>query len=562
MSMPQAFPRISRLSADLASQIAAGEVIERPASVLKELVENSIDAGASRIEIDIVGGGAERLRVRDNGHGIHPEDMLLALESHATSKIRSAADLAAIRSLGFRGEALASIAAVSEFELTSRIRDMGSGWSIRSEGGGSAAPPVPAAHEPGTTVTVDNLFQPVPARRRFLRSPRTEFLHILEMARRMALSQPELELVVRHNGKSVLLCRGGVDYEARIAAVMGEVFSHRARRLDRRAEGMRLWGWLGGEDLARNQSDRQYFYLNGRMLRDRRINHAVRQALEAEIPVGRYPSFVLYLEIDPSMADVNVHPTKQEVRFQKARDVHDFIHAAIRGVQAPAAPADGRAAVSAYRGHTSHGLREAAMLYGGSADRPPATGPDMQLLACVYGRFLLVQRGSRVLLIDAGRVLHQDLERRLHNSLSDGGLTRRPLLVPVMLECTAGDLDAVDRNRPLLTALGLELEPAGPASLRVAAIPAILREADVQTLVRTVLAALAKSGEAATEALIRQLAALGAASVPAASAGDLQTVTTTLEAAGFNLDGEDRAGLWRTLDAQELAAWIGGHAKR
>lgn len=556
-------PRISRLSAALASQIAAGEVIERPASVLKELVENSIDAGASRIEIDIAGGGTERLRVRDNGHGIHPDDMLLAMESHTTSKIGSAEDLADIRSLGFRGEALASIAAVSEFELSSRIRAMGSGWRIRREAGGSAAPPVPAAHEPGTTVTVDNLFQPVPARRRFLRSPRTEFLHVMEMARRMALSQPELELVVRHNGKPVLHCRGGADYEARIAAVMGEVFSRRARRLDRRADGMRLWGWLGGQDLTRNQSDRQYFYLNGRMVRDKRINHAIRQALEEEIPAGRYPSFVLYLEIDPSLTDVNVHPTKQEVRFQKARDVHDFIHAAIRDIRVPEAVHNtGRDAAPTYSGRSSHALREAAMLYGGRADRSPATGSEMQWLTCVYGRFLLVQRGSRVLLIDAARVLRQDLERRLHKGVAEGGLARRPLLVPVMLECTTGETDAVDRNRPLLAALGLELEPAGPASLRVAAIPALLREVDAQALVRTVLEVLAGPGEADPAALITQLAALGTPSLPMVSTVDMQAVTTALEAGGFNLDDKDCAGLWRTLDERDLAAWMSGHERR
>jgi DNA mismatch repair protein MutL len=563
MSEAVTIPRISRLSAALASQIAAGEVIERPASVLKELVENSIDAGASRIEIDIAGGGTERLRVHDNGHGIHPDDMLLAMESHATSKIGSAEDLADIRSLGFRGEALASIAAVSEFELSSRIRAMGSGWRIRREAGGNAAPPVPAAHEPGTTVTVDNLFQPTPARRRFLRSPRTEFLHVMEMARRMALSQPELELVVRHNGKPVLHCRGGADYAARIAAVMGEVFSRRARRLDRRADGMRLWGWLGGQDLTRNQSDRQYFYLNGRMVRDKRINHAIRQALEEEIPAGRYPSFVLYLEIDPSLTDVNVHPTKQEVRFQKARDVHDFIHAAIRDIRVPAAVHNtGRDAAPTHSDRSSHALREAAMLYGGRADRPPATGPEMQWLTCLYGRFLLVQRGSRVLLIDAARVLRQDLERRLHKGVAEGGLARRPLLVPVMLECTAGETDAVDRNRPLLAVLGLELEPAGPASLRVAAIPALLREVDAQALVRTVLEVLAGPGEADPAELITQLAALGTPSLPMVSTGDMQAVTTALEAGGFNLDDKDCAGLWRTLDERDLAAWMSGHERR
>ena len=558
MSEAETIPRINRLSAALASQIAAGEVIERPASVVKELVENSIDAGASRVEIDITGGGTERLRVRDNGHGIYPDDMLLALESHATSKIGSAADLAAISSLGFRGEALASIAAVSVFELTSRIRGMDSGWRIRREGG-PAAPPVPAAHAPGTTVTVDNLFQPVPARRRFLRSPRTEFLHVLEMARRMALSQPELELMLRHNGKTVLHCRGGTDYQARITAVMGEAFCRDARRLDSHADGMRLWGWVGGQELARNQSDRQYFYLNGRMVRDKRINHAIRQALEAEIPAGRYPSYVLYLEIDPAVTDINVHPTKQEVRFQRARDVHDFILTALRGVPASSAHSTGRSPVSPYSGPAGHTLREVAMLYGGGAKPPQAAETETRWLACAYGRYLLVRQGQRVLLIDALRVLRQDLERRLQDGLDHGGMASRPLLVPVMLECTQANLEDVNRNRPLLAALGLELQVSGPASLRVAAIPAVLQDVDVQTLAREVLVVLERPVETTAAALVRQLAALGAESVPVVSVADMQAVMNALEAGGFNLDGEDHAGLWRTLDESDLAAWIGNH---
>ena len=406
---------------------------------------------------------------------------------------------------------------------------------------------------------MDNLFQPVPARRRFLRSPRTEFLHVLEMARRMALSQPELELMLRHNGKKVLHCRGGTDYQARITAVMGEAFCRDARRLDSHADGMRLWGWVGGQELARNQSDRQYFYLNGRMVRDKRINHAIRQALEAEIPAGRYPSYVLYLEIDPAVTDINVHPTKQEVRFQRARDVHDFILTALRGVPASSAHSTGRSPVSPYSGPAGHTLREVAMLYGGGAKPPQAAETETRWLACAYGRYLLVRQGQRVLLIDALRVLRQDLERRLQDGLDHGGMASRPLLVPVMLECTQANLEDVNRNRPLLAALGLELQVSGPASLRVAAIPAVLQDVDVQTLAREVLVVLERPVETTAAALVRQLAALGAESVPVVSVADMQAVMNALEAGGFNLDGEDHAGLWRTLDESDLAAWIGNH---
>ena len=566
MSEAVTIPRIRRLSAAVAGQIAAGEVIERPASVVKELVENSIDAGAGRVEIDVIAGGTQRIRVRDDGCGIHPEDMSLALESHATSKLASAADLAAIRSLGFRGEALASIAAVSVFELTSRIQSLDSGWCIRGEGGGVAAPPVPAAHAAGTTVTVDKLFQPVPARRRFLRSERTEFLHILETARRMALGQPGLQLQLRHNDRLVLLCRGGDDYAARVRTVMGEAFGRRALAVERRAGGMRLWGWLGGGDLARSQSDRQYFYLNGRMIRDPRVSHAVRRALEAEIPPGRYPSYVLHLDIDPAAADVNVHPTKQEVRFQRVRDVHDFIHAAIRDAlargAAPDAAVPGRAPAPPGTGSSRHQappLQEAAAWYRGGAageEDTPAQTTKPRLLACVHGRYLLIRREARLILIDAAAALRQSLLRRLEAQYSGDGLAQRPLLVPVLLEGSEADLATVHEHVQGLQGLGLALEPAGPASLRVAALPALLHHVDACGLVREVLDLLASRAPAS--AILARLAEREAeAALPITAEAEAGAVLTALEAAGLDLEEPARPGLWRTLEAPDLAGWLG-----
>ncbi len=324
----ESFPRINRLSASLISQIAAGEVIERPASVVKELVENSLDAGAARIEIDIEQGGSRLIRVRDNGCGIHPEDMSLALESHATSKLHNADDLAAIRSLGFRGEALSSIASVSRFSLTSRMAEADQGWSLSPAAG--PAGPVPAAHGTGTTVEVRDLFQSMPARRKFLRTERTEFLHILEMVKRLALSRFDLDLRLQHNRRRVLHCPPAEqDGERRIRDILGAAFVREAVPVEAHSDGMRLRGRLGGPGQARNQSDRQYFCLNGRMIRDKRLGHAVRTALDASVPEGRYPSYVLHLDVDPAVVDVNVHPTKQEVRFRRPRDVHDFIYAAV-----------------------------------------------------------------------------------------------------------------------------------------------------------------------------------------------------------------------------------------
>jgi len=553
MSDAETIPRINRLSAALAGQIAAGEVIERPASVIKELVENSIDAGAGRIDIDISRGGLQRIRVRDDGHGIHPEDMLLALESHATSKLAGAADLAAIASLGFRGEALASIAAVCEFELSSRIASMDSGWRLRTRAGTGAAPE-PAAHAVGTTVTVENLFQPVPARRRFLRSERTEFLHILGMVRRLALSGPSLELQLRHNGRVVLHCRGEPDYPARLRTVLGENFVQRARNVDSRAGGMHLWGWLGGRELSRSQSDRQYFYVNGRMVRDKRLNHAVRQAVDAEVGPGRFPSYVLHLEIDPAVTDVNVHPAKQEVRFEHARDVHDFIVAALREVlHAAPVPAAHRPGPPAAPRREAP-LQELAALYRPQA--PPGmadAGAGLQPLAALHGRFILARRGERVLLIDARNAVRLSLLQRLRQQPA-----ARPLLVPVLLACSSADLDALQAHRELLAGLGLELEAAGPASLRLRAIPAPLRDADGQALVRAVLARLQQPGTADVEAVIEVLAEQGgAAALPVTTLQDMERMLAALDSCGFDPDQDRRTGLWRELDASALSRWLG-----
>ncbi|WP_423839948.1 DNA mismatch repair endonuclease MutL [Vibrio mytili] len=323
---------IKILPARLANQIAAGEVVERPASVVKELVENSLDSGATRIDIDIEKGGAKLIRVRDNGKGIAKEELGLALSRHATSKIHSLDDLEAIMSLGFRGEALASISSVARLTLTSRPAAQEEAWSAYSEGRDMQVKLQPAAHPIGTTVEVLDLFFNTPARRKFLRTEKTEFAHIDELLKRIALSRFDITINVRHNGKVVRQYRAAknqLQTEKRLAAVCGHAFVRNMLRIELEHQGLKLLGWITTPDGARQQSDLQYCYVNGRMMRDKLINHAIRQSYETSLEPNQFAAYVLYIELDPHQVDVNVHPAKHEVRFHQGRLVHDFIYQAL-----------------------------------------------------------------------------------------------------------------------------------------------------------------------------------------------------------------------------------------
>ncbi len=320
--------RIQLLSPRLANQIAAGEVVERPASVVKELLENSLDAGATRIEIEIERGGIQLIRISDNGSGIHPDDLPLALARHATSKIASLDDLAAVSSLGFRGEALASIASVAKLLLISRRRGEASAWQAFAEGAGMQVQVQPAALVEGTRIDVRDLFFNTPARRRFLRSEATEFAHIDEVVRRVALARPELSLALKHNGRSVRQWRAGRDAAAlttRVAAVLGRTFLVTAVPVDNQIEAVRLHGFVGHPDQHRAQADGQFVYVNGRAIRDRVVSHAIRAGFADSIPAGRSPCYALFIELPAADVDVNVHPTKHEVRFRNARWLHDWL---------------------------------------------------------------------------------------------------------------------------------------------------------------------------------------------------------------------------------------------
>lgn len=333
--------RIQQLSPRLANQIAAGEVVERPASVVKELLENSLDAGATRLEVDIDNGGIKRMKVRDNGKGIEREDLPMALARHATSKIHALEDLEAVATLGFRGEALASISSVARLTLTSSRDESGKGWQVSAEGRDMQAQLAPAAHPRGTTVDVRDLFFNTPARRKFLRTEKTEFNRVDDTIKRLALSRFDVSISLRHNGKGVHNLRAGsgrVEMERRVAQICGPAFMQNALHIDVERSGLRLWGWVAEPAFSRSQADLQFFYVNGRAIRDKVVSHAVRRAFADVLYHGRHPAFVLYLELDPASVDVNVHPTKHEVRFRDGRLVHDFLFGSLHRALADVRP--------------------------------------------------------------------------------------------------------------------------------------------------------------------------------------------------------------------------------
>ncbi|WP_114767842.1 DNA mismatch repair endonuclease MutL [Vibrio rhodolitus] len=369
---------IKILPARLANQIAAGEVVERPASVVKELVENSLDSGATRIDIDIEKGGAKLIRVRDNGKGIVKDELGLALSRHATSKIHSLDDLEAIMSLGFRGEALASISSVSRLTLTSRPATQEQAWAAHSEGRDMAVKLLPAAHPIGTSVEVLDLFFNTPARRKFLRTEKTEFAHIDELIKRIALSRFDVTINLRHNGKLIKQYRAAkneLQAEKRIAAVCGNQFVRSMLKIELEHQGLKLHGWITTPDGARQQSDLQYCYVNGRMMRDKLINHAIRQSYETSLRPDQFATYVLFIEIDPHQVDVNVHPAKHEVRFHQARLVHDFIYQALADALAQSHHID-RPEVNASAFHQVNDQGELEQTEQKQAEPPSVVMPD------------------------------------------------------------------------------------------------------------------------------------------------------------------------------------------
>lgn len=539
-------PRIQQLPNSLINQIAAGEVIERPASVVKEIIENAIDAGATQIDIDIEDGGGKLIRVRDNGCGIHPDDLALAFATHATSKIRNLDDLEHITTLGFRGEALPSIASVSKTTLTSRAEGESSAWRISPHLGDAISP---AAHPPGTTIEIRDLFYNTPARKKFLKSERTERQHIQQLVQNLALSHDGITIRLNNHGKP-LGVYGGEGLAARIQSVLGDDLLEQALPIDARAADMHLYGWVGLPTSATNQPERQYFYINGRIIRDKIIAHAIRQAYQDMLYHGRHPVYVLYLDIAPEHIDVNAHPAKHEVRFRESRLTHDFLysslHHALRGntpaaaprPENPAPPPECEAPAAArqqplrYSGDyrlerpttPRRALAESAAYYqwaqniapspvhpGGSTSTNPIPSPSPMgggeqdyaaapvnddqtehplgyALGQIHNIFILAQNARGLVIVD----MHAAHERILYERLKAQLRARHPevqrLLLPQSLAATPAHLDTLAQHRDWLHRLGFDLEASADESrIHINAVPSLLKHAAVAEIVGDLL---------------------------------------------------------------------------
>ncbi len=527
-------PRIRILPPQIANQIAAGEVVERPASVVKELLENSLDAGAHSIEVEIAQGGVQLIRIRDDGQGIHRDDLLLALSPHATSKITSAEDLDGVVSLGFRGEALASIASVSRLSLTSRRAGAESAWRL-SPGETQA---IPAALPVGSEIEVRDLFYNTPARRKFLRSERTELSRVEEVIRRIALSRFDLALRFTHNGKQLLRLKpaaAGAEGLRRVGEVLGSAFREKSCWLDVSAGGLRLWGWLGGAGYSRSQSDGYYFYLNGRMIQDRLAGHAVRLAFGERIAEGRFPAYLLYLELDPCMVDVNVHPTKHEVRFREARQVHDFIFWAVKGVLAESDSEErvltggnvtqlqtrrhDPSYAGVYRTPLHPAVAERASGYGANAATTPIRHREEKALlgraVCqLHSGYLLAERDDATLIIDLRALLEALHHSRLAAPGGDALLVAQPLLIPESLELSVEQARLWRERGGVLESLGFESGWLSDTLLVLRKVPAVVRNASMPALLQALEAWLDRYGLAVPTGREELLALLARHAVP------------------------------------------------
>ncbi|MBB1199135.1 DNA mismatch repair endonuclease MutL [Enterobacteriaceae bacterium 89] len=564
---------IQVLPPQLANQIAAGEVVERPASVVKELVENSLDAGATRIDIDIERGGAKLIRIRDNGCGIKKDELALALARHATSKIASLDDLEAIISLGFRGEALASISSVSRLTLTSRIADQQEAWQAYAEGRDMDVTVKPAAHPVGTTLEVLDLFYNTPARRKFMRTEKTEFAHIDEVIRRIALARFDVTINLNHNGKMVRQYRAvaeGGQKERRLAAICGTPFVEQALAIEWQHGDLALHGWVADPKHNNAQlAEIQYCYVNGRMMRDRLINHAIRQACEDKLGAGEQPAFVLYLTIDPHQVDVNVHPAKHEVRFHQSRLVHDFIYQGVLSVlqqqmdaplplaeeneesapralpenriaagrnhfaepavareaaapryTAPASSAPSRAATGAGWPKAQPGYQKQQgalykqLLETPTAERKPLMPSAPESLAGhsnSFGRVLTIVAGDRALLERDGKLSLLALpvaERWLKQAQLSPETTEvcaQPLLIPLRLKVTADEKAAVQKALTVLGQIGVEIQ-SETQHVTVRAVPLPLRQQNLQILIPELIGYLAQQSSVDAGSLAQWLA--------------------------------------------------------
>ena len=505
MSDPAVPAPIRTLSTVLANQIAAGEVVERPASVVKELVENSLDAEATTIAIELETGGARLIRVRDDGFGIPSGELVLALSRHATSKIAALDDLHRISSMGFRGEALPSIASVSRLVLSSRPREGASGARVRVDGGTVSAVE-PAASKTGTMVEVRDLFFNVPARRKFLRAPRTELKHAEDAVRRLALARPDVSFTFHHDARKVLEVTRRMESARRLSRLLGEEFAARALEVAFDADDLSIHGFLAPPSAPRTRPDRQFLFVNGRTVRDDVVRHAVRVGFGDTLAGAQYPAFVLHLGIDPAAVDVNVHPTKHEVRFRESRHVHDFVRHAVsralggftagtplgtvpmtldaggpesggREAEPGRSPAAGvvRGAYPAGDSRSDEGrVREhltayAALSAGGHVAGVRTAGGRVRL-----GSHVLVERAETLLLIDLRAGRRALVRERLDEFTCTTAPVSRPLLIPHARAVPEAVADAVDEMNASIRSLGIEIRRGAPGSIALRAIPAFL----------------------------------------------------------------------------------------
>jgi len=517
---------IQRLSDLLIDQIAAGEVVDRPAAALKELLENSLDAGASSVQVELQSGGVKQIKVSDDGAGIARDDLALALARHATSKIASLEDLERVASLGFRGEALASIAAISHFTLTSRAADDQHAWRVESDGGRTSSPE-PAAATPGTAVEVRELYYNTPARRKFLRTENTELAHCEETFTRIGLSRPDVALTLQHNGRA--LQRLPIQsFTQRCTALLGEEFAAAALALDHGTPGLRLHGLIASPSFNRSARDYQYFFVNGRCVRDRLIAHAIREAFHDVLHHERHPAFVLFFDIDPARVDVNVHPTKSEVRFRDPQAVHRFVFHALQNTLAQSRAGAGAMPVAAdavttpvamFAASDSAGFagtyaRQQPMqltarhptalyeiMFAGSAaptirdDVPDTAPPPLGFaLAQLSGVYILAQNQAGLVIVDMHAAHERIMYEKLKSALDRSEIPTQTLLIPATLRASRLELAVVEENAPALQRLGFEMAVLGPEALVVRSVPAPLQDADPIDLARDVLREIGEFG--------------------------------------------------------------------
>ena len=549
---------IHYLPTHLINQIAAGEVIERPASVLKELLENSLDANSSSISVQLEKGGIQVIQVSDNGHGINKNEINMALARHATSKISTLDDLDQITTLGFRGEALPSIASVSRFSIVSNSdKQTNSGWQLVGEGCEFTEDLIPARQERGTKVEVKNLFFNIPARKKFLRTERTEFQHCDTVLRKIALSRFDVSFNAKHNDNS-FLDLGKVESEEdavyRLGQVCGRQFVEQSIYLENFAQDIKIKGWISLPTFSRGQADLQYFYVNGRAVRDKVITHAIKQAYQDVLYHGRFPAYVLYLELDPSIVDVNAHPAKQEVRFRQGRYVHDFIRHTINKAIAETMPKAEQQAAQQYREVVDDYIRAAQASSNYTLDelngarsylapsvqesqqeyskttlidaelvvKAPETSPHTTeeapplgyAIAQLHGIYILAQNAEGLIIVDMHAAHERIVYEELKASYHEGELATQPLLMPLTISVTPQEAEIAEQNQQLFFKFGFHIERFSEDSILIREIPSLLQQADVNELVRDVLSDLNMFGsseklEQANNELLSTMACYG-----------------------------------------------------